>query len=225
MSDYKVLELANQIRHYLELNDNNINYDNTRLNNEIRRCFPSLSDDDCQKFIDLVMHIDCKRNVEKIDLAVTAPHSFSIKANPTSIVMETLLKSASKLIVLTGYSISDYFDDLLDVIVDKINKGILVRLYVNDFEEKKDKLDKLLMYKGKFLEIYNYNRQVDGIEALHAKIITVDNCKTLITSANLSFNGLQKNIEVGSIIESERISRNLQEMFYQLYKKKVFVKV
>lgn len=139
--------------------------------------------------------------------------------------MENLLKNAAKIIVLTGYSISDYFDDLLDIIIDKINRGILVRLYINDYENKKEKIEKLLLYKGRFLEIYNYNKQADSIDALHAKIITVDNYKTLITSANLSFNGLQKNIEVGSIIESERISKNIQEMFYQLFKKKVFNRI
>ena len=226
MSDYKVITLTDQLNHYLSLKDNGstlVNEEDVFLN--IKKCFPSLSDDECMKMIDLIGELDKKRNKETVDLAITAPHSFAFKANPTSVVMENLLKNASKIIVLTGYSISDYFDDLLDIIIDKVSRGILVRLYVNDYEEKKEKLDKLLLYKGRFLEIYNYNKKAEGIDALHAKIITVDNYKTLITSANLSFNGLQKNVEVGSIIESERISKNLQEMFYQLFKKKVFNKI
>lgn len=222
MSDYKVISLVDQLNYYLSLKDNNALFNEEDIFQEIKKCFPSLTDDECKRMIDLVCDLDNKRNKEKVDLAITAPHSFALRANPTSIVMENLLKNASKIIVLTGYSISDYFDDLLDIIIDKVNKGVLVRLYVNDYEDKKEKLDKLLLYKGRFLEIYNYNKKAEGIDALHAKIITVDNYKTLITSANLSFNGLQKNIEVGSIIESERISRNLQDMFYQLFKKKVF---
>lgn len=72
-------------------------------------------------------------------------------------------------------------------------------MFLNDFDSKKDILDKLLLYKGRFLEIYNFNKSKKGIEALHAKVISVDSKKSLITSANLSFNGLQKNIEVGSM--------------------------
>lgn len=225
MSDYKVISLVDQLNYYLSLKDNNALSNGENIFLDIKKCFPSLSDDECKKMIDLICDLDKKRNKEKIDLAITAPHSFALRANPTSVVMDDLLKNASKIIVLTGYSISEYFDDLLDIIIDKVNKGVLVRLYVNDYEEKKDKLDKLLQYKGKFLEIYNYDKKTEGIDALHAKIITVDNYKTLITSANLSFNGLQKNIEVGSIIESERISKNLQDMFYQMFKKKVFNRV
>ncbi len=225
MSDYKVISLADQLNYYLSLKDNNALFNEEEIFLDVKKCFPSLSDDECKKMIDLISELDKKRNKEKVDLAITAPHSFSFKANPTSIVMENLLKNAAKIIVLTGYSISDYFDDLLDIIIDKVNRGILVRLYINDYENKKEKIEKLLLYKGRFLEIYNYNKQADSIDALHAKIITVDNYKTLITSANLSFNGLQKNIEVGSIIESERISKNIQEMFYQLFKKKVFNRI
>ncbi|MCI9005050.1 MAG: hypothetical protein HFH39_07390 [Lachnospiraceae bacterium] len=47
---------------------------------------------------------------------------------------------------------------------------------------------------------------MDVIAALHAKVISVDGEKTLITSANLSYHGQQGNIELGTVIDSKDIA-------------------
>ncbi|WP_423827215.1 phospholipase D-like domain-containing protein [Sharpea azabuensis] len=45
--------------------------------------------------------------------------------------------------------------------------------------------------------------------ALHAKVISVEQKKTLITSANLSYHGQQGNIELGMLVESKKLSNRL----------------
>lgn len=61
--------------------------------------------------------------------------------------------------------------------------------------------------------------------ALHAKVISVDGEKTLITSANLSYHGQQGNIEMGTVIDSKAIAKQVDDVFTQLVFKKVFVEV
>ena len=61
--------------------------------------------------------------------------------------------------------------------------------------------------------------------ALHAKIISVDGCKSLISSANLSYHGLEKNIEIGCVIESKKVANNIKKLLEQLYFQKVFIEI
>ena len=75
------------------------------------------------------------------------------------------------------------------------------------------------------MKIYNYHNKDDELAALHAKVISVDERETLITSANLSYHGQQGNIELGTLIESRRIAKQVAELFTTLLFTKVFVEV
>lgn len=61
--------------------------------------------------------------------------------------------------------------------------------------------------------------------ALHAKVISVDQEQTLITSANLSYHGQQGNIEIGTLIESKRIAKQVEDVFKKMVFSKVFNEV
>lgn len=148
-----------------------------------------------------------------------------MKALKTSIVIQELINSAGKSITLTGYSISDYFSDLLGVLVEKSRKGVYINLYVNDFNSKKEQLDKLEIYKGRYMNIFDYNKGEDKMAALHAKKIVVDGCKTFISSSNLSYHGLKGNIEMGVVIDSIKKAYNVEELFKELRIQKVFRKL
>ncbi len=158
MNKINVMLLQNKIEEYIIIKNNIVEFDNKYIIDSILNEFPSLSQKEAECLLNMFIELSGKNKNECIDLSVTAPNSFSIKAEPTSVTMYELLKNAEKSILITGYSISDYFDDLLDIIVSKIKKGVLVKLFLNDFDSKKDILDKLLLYKGRFLEIYNFNK-------------------------------------------------------------------
>ena len=121
---------------------------------------------------------------------------------------------------------SDYFSDLVDIIISKSQQGVVVKFYVNDIESQ-DSFNKLLKYKGKFLRIYNYpkDNESDKMAALHAKVISVDGYLTLITSANLSYHGQEGNIELGSLISSTSMAKQVEELFNTLTYKRVFIQV
>ena len=63
------------------------------------------------------------------------------------------------------------------------------------------------------------------MSALHAKVICVDQQKTLITSANLSYHGQEGNIELGTLIEYRKTAKQVDDLFTKLLFNKVFVEI
>lgn len=191
----------------------------------IRSKYPSLSDVESKEIVLLLQSAMEKKKGEKVTLVATAPTSFSIKARPTKVTVDSMIRSASASILITGYSLSDYFSDLVDEIILKSQRGVFVKFFVNDIEHQTG-FDRVLRYKGRFLRVYNYPRQADDkMAALHAKVISVDKKETLITSANLSYHGQEGNLELGTYIESPAIARQIDDVFTQLIFRKVFTEV
>ena len=191
----------------------------------IRKRYPSLSEKEASEIYLLVTEASNSHATSKSSLVVTAPASFSIRVKSTKNTVENLIKGAKSSLLITGYSLSDYFYDLVDVIIYKSQSGIFVRFFVNDIGSQTG-FDKIIRYKGRFLRLYNYPKQKDDkMSALHAKVISVDGEKTLITSANLSFHGQEGNLELGTLIESSEIAHQVDEVFTRLIFKKVFVEV
>ena len=139
-------------------------------------------------------------------------------------VVQSMINGAERNILITGYSLSSYFSELVDTIVLKSQRGVFVKFFVNDID-KQPGFDKILLYKGRFLKIYNYHQEDDKLSALHAKVISVDQQQTLITSANLSYHGQQGNIELGTLIESKQIAKQIDDVFTKLIFSKIFSEV
>ena len=186
--------------------------------------FPSLSSKERVELLRLVLTALTRNTGEKVELVVTAPNSFAIKTRTTLGAINEVLESAQKSIIMTGYSVSEYVSDFLDTVIAKSQKGIVVRLYINKVDNQAS-LEKLLRYKSRFLQIYNYTNADDKMSALHAKILSVDGKRTLISSANLSYHGMSGNIELGCLVESEKIGKQMDDLFQQLYKEKVFQRI
>lgn len=190
----------------------------------IHKQFPSLNDEDALNIYALICAAQASSSNEKTRLVLTAPPSFSVKVKSTKNTVEKMLADAKSSITITGYSLSEHFDDMIDLLIQKSQSGVFVRFYVNDIDGQ-PRFDKLRRYKGRFLKIYNYKNSDDHMSALHAKVISVDKKLTLITSANLSYHGQQGNIELGALIESAAIARQVEDVFTQLLFSKVFSEI
>ena len=106
--------------------------------------------------------------------------------------------------------------------IQKSKSGVLIKFFANGLEGQAE-FEKLLKYRGRFLRIYNYQKSDDPMSSLHAKVICVDQSKTLITSANLSYHGQEGNIEMGTYIESATIACQVDAVFTKLLFSKVFL--
>lgn len=190
----------------------------------IRKRYPGLTEKEALEIHRLIVAAGEEKKSDSASLVVTAPPSFGLKKSATKITVDSMLNNAKKSILITGYSLSEYFNDLIKCIIRKSQEGVYVKFYVNHIEDQ-SRFDELYRYKGKFLKIYNYPRQDDVMSALHAKVISVDRKETLVTSANLSYHGQEGNIELGTHIVSEDIAGQVDEIFTELLFKKIFVEV
>ena len=159
---------------------------------ELRNHFTNCSEEEITDIISLCMKMYSSKKIEHAELVLTAPDSFRVKALRTKDTMRNMIENTEKSLTITGYSISDYFAEMLDVIIKKSQQGVYVRIYVNDIEKQKEALDRLMSYRSRFLQIYEYQKQEDDkMAALHAKLIVSDVKKALVSSANLSYHGMQ----------------------------------
>lgn len=189
---------------------------------ELKKHFKNCSDEEITDIISLCMKMYSSRKIEHADLVLTAPDSFRVKTLKTKDTLHKLIEKTEKSLTITGYSISDYFADMLDVIIKKSQQGVYVRLYVNDIEKQKDVLDRLMAYRSRFLKVYEYEKQEDDkMAALHAKLIVSDVKKLLVSSANLSYHGIQGNVEMGFLIESHDKAKQIEDVMKEMVRMKV----
>lgn len=193
---------------------------------ELRRRFPDMDEKGLMDIISLVCTA-CSRNTDdKCELVITAPASFRLRARRTEDVVDQLIMQACRSITITGYSISDYFGGMLDRMIQKSTTGVYVNLYVNDVEKHGEQLQRAKSYRGQYLRLYEYNRaEADRMAALHAKMIVVDGVSSLISSANLSYHGMQGNIEMGILIQSADKAGIIEGLLKELRRMKVFLPV
>lgn len=190
----------------------------------IKKRFPSVSEKDALDIYALVSASQSQKKQGTTRLVLTAPPSFSVKAQSTKNTVTKMLSDAKSSILITGYSLSEYFDDMIDCIIDKSQSGVFVKFFVNNIDAQ-PRFEKLCRYQGRFLKIYNYKKSGDSMSALHAKVLSVDKKLTLITSANLSYHGQQGNIELGTLIESPVIAQQVDEVFTRLLFDRVFSEI
>lgn len=194
--------------------------------NDIKKTFSNISDADAWQIIGLCVTLCSKQKNENAELAITAPPSFRLKARKIIDVVEDMLKNASRSITLTGYAVSDYFTEMLDTIILQSQKGVYVRLYLNDYEKQKKQLKRLMDLRSKFLRVYDYQKHSDdAMSALHAKTIVVDEKEILVSSANLSYHGMEGNIEMGIRLESKDKSVQIEEVLKEMIRMKMFVEL
>lgn len=189
----------------------------------IQKRYPSLSEKEAREIFLLISAAN-EDNNDIAELIVTAPPSFTLRTKPTKVMVNSMITGAKSSILITGYSLSDYFSDLVECLIQKSQEGVLVKFFVNHIENQKT-FERLYSYKSKFLKIYNYPKQDDKMSALHAKVISVDREDTLITSANLSYHGQEGNIELGACIHSKEVAKQVDEVFTKLLFSKIFEEI
>lgn len=198
----------------------------TKVIIELKEHFPNCSEEEITDIISLCTQLYSSKKTERADLVLTAPDSFRVKALRTKETLQKLIEDTEKSLSITGYSISDYFADMLDVIIRKSQQGVYVRLYVNDMEKQKAVLERLMAYKSRFLQVYEYQKQDDDkMAALHAKLLVSDVKKSLVSSANLSYHGMRGNVEMGFFIESTEKAKQIEDIMKEMVRMKVFMRL
>lgn len=200
--------------------------DITEIKEKFKRDFPLLKEEYLEDLAMIISRLYQKNKGESVEIVSTTPVSFRTKNRKTYPVLKEMITSAQKNITLTGYSISDHFDDLLNLIHLKSKQGITVELFLNNYNETKHIFKDINISNRSFFKVYSYSG-IDGDEmaSLHAKTMIVDERKVFISSANLSYHGMVSNIEIGVIIDSKTKALQVLDIFKELKRTKKFIQV
>lgn len=204
-----------------------INILNSRniLFQELNRLFPNSSSEEKINFLYLMTRAYNRSNLGKIQLIWSGPSVSGLPGRDTEIVFEDYISSAQESIILSIYSLSEYANSLIDLLEKKIKQGIYVELYVNDYDSKKELLDKIIGLDKSRAFVYEYTGAKNDTQSLHAKVLTIDNEKSIITSSNLSYNGLDGNLELGVILNSKEKAKEIRLIFNTLIEKYYFRRI
>jgi hypothetical protein len=165
------------------------------------------------------------------ELVLSGPEVAGIPTRDTAAVFRTLLREATREILVTGYAVHggrelfaeaaarlDADPGLAMTLVldfrrdaDTTATSVLARRRSEDFWKRdwpKASRRPRLLYDPRGLEPDQKARA-----AMHAKVVVVDRKVAFVSSANLTERAQERNIEVGVLIREESLARQLAEYF------------
>lgn len=167
----------------------------------------------------------------EIELVWTGPERSRATTRDTAVVVKQLFAEAKKSVLVAGFA----FDDGAEIF-EPLHQGIKERnLDVSVFmdigrapsegtrnEHVQVCVDRFFAKNWPFgppLPAVYYDPRTtasDSIASLHAKCIVIDDEKSLVTSANFTNRGQNRNIEVGALISDPAFSANLTRQWMTL---------
>lgn len=175
-----------------------------------------------------------RRSVRRpvLDLVWTGPESTQSATRSTASVVREMFERAERTVVVAGFS----FDDpevLRPLHAAMVARGVNVRIFINipsDDIRKVAEVDafasayiagflrKLWSFGSPWPEVFYDPRQTTDREfvSLHAKCIVVDEREALLTSANFTSRGHERNIELGVRIDDPGFARGVAAQWHAL---------
>ena len=170
---------------------------------------------------------------EMLDVVVSGPDVAAVFRD-TGVVIRDLFNKVQERVLAVGYAVyqgQSVFKDLADRLdddgsiqatlclevkreqTDTSIDSLVVERFANDFVEKE--------WPGTRLPaIYYDHRSLSHSKsehsALHAKCVVIDGREALVTSANFTEAAQERNIELGLLVDSHKIARQVEEHFLTL---------
>jgi phosphatidylserine/phosphatidylglycerophosphate/cardiolipin synthase-like enzyme len=161
----------------------------------------------------------------KVDLVWTGPDVAASAARDTAVVVRELFARAERSALVAGFSFdhgADIFEPLHRAMRDRaVEASIFLDLHRAPRTEPdvnahvRREIDTFLIANWPFgapiPRLYYDPRTAEptSTASLHAKCIVVDDRRALVTSANFTSRGQERNVEVGVLVESEKFAREL----------------
>lgn len=117
------------------------------------------------------------------------------------IFMNLLNETNDKVILCSPFIKKDIIKKILHNKKDNTNITVITSSIIASFVRRASDVEAIELLLANNIKVYNHQH-------LHAKIYSFDSTKAVITSANLTFNGLVKNYEYGVLVD------DMDTMFY-----------
>lgn len=148
-------------------------------------------------------------SVPRQELVWTGPYApVGLPIRATISVVDEMIQNATRKVFVLGYSLTSGHQGstrIIEALAGARRRGSEVTLALHDTEENLIQLMRMWPTSSPKPRLLRWvGRPGDSMASLHAKMIVVDSNDILVTSANLTYHGLEQNIEVGI-----RVSGNL----------------
>lgn len=170
-----------------------------------------------------------REEIPAVSLVWTGPVSLPHLTRTTGGVLLDLIDRAREEIVIVDYTLSEqsrYARRIVERLVRARRRDVQIVLIGDRVEEKQLEVLKHWWPGDLDLPLLYTRRETedDPKAALHAKAMVVDSNVMLATSANLSYHGLEGNIELGLLVEG-KVAREAREVLMALIEEGVCVRV
>lgn len=140
----------------------------------------------------------------QVRLVWTGPAITTIPVRNTQDVLLELIDSAQHEIIVVGYVLSEAASGVIHRLCAAAQRGTTVVLIGNRLEEHLDLIRSHWACDQSLPRMYTRPMSLDDPKsALHAKLAIADQRRLLVTSANLTYHGLEGNIEIGVLLEGQ----------------------
>lgn len=163
-----------------------------------------------------------RRPVPTIDLVWTGPEARVSRSRDTAVVVAELFASARKSVLVAGFAFDHPEEILRPLHAVMRDHGVETSLFVNlsahalpGLVDARAAADRFLQQSWPFgppyPRLFYDPRTADPATrtSLHAKVVVVDERRTLVTSANFTSRGQTRNLELGALIEEPDFAREV----------------
>lgn len=159
---------------------------------------------------------------QRVEVAWTYPGDGPIGFRTTGGVAREIVAGVQNELLLVGYSVTvdperrTIAARVVDAISDAGRRGISVTAILNSrVAANREALLSGWPANLRGPAIYTWPEQTDAMASLHAKLLIADRSDALVTSANLTYHGLEGNIEMGLRITGPP-ARQIRDRFHDL---------
>lgn len=162
-----------------------------------------------------------ERTAVNVAAVVTGPSSFVVPVRQTSAVLLELLGRAEHSLLLTSFS-AYKVPTVMSALKAAVERGVHVRMLLEtadggalDF----DIADEFAAIAGLEVLVWPANMRPPadaGKASMHAKVVVCDREAAFVTSANLTGTALERNLEVGVLVDGGALAGKLWDHFDQL---------
>jgi phosphatidylserine/phosphatidylglycerophosphate/cardiolipin synthase-like enzyme len=127
-----------------------------------------------------------------------------------------LMREAENEVVVVGYSISTGSSNLVEELANASRRGVELTFMVNRLETQQEFMR---WVEGLTIRPRLYSMPPDPLDdkaAMHVKCIVVDRKKALVGSANPTYHGMEKNIEMGFLVKDKEMVDLILECLEEL---------
>ena len=163
-----------------------------------------------------------RRQLGRTGLAWTGPESRTLRVRPTRAVVGELIARAQHSLTLVTYAGHDIADLVQDLDGARLGRGVDVRIIL---ETQADTVDgrgpdpqTALQHLSLAVPIYRWPREHRGAKgaSMHVKCVVRDREDALVSSANLTSAALDRNMELGLLVEGGEIAPTIEQHFDDL---------